>query len=58
MSGERRYGLHARLTDRLGTELAMMAVSKRVGSPSATFWGREKNEAMMDIGAHGPRASL
>jgi hypothetical protein len=58
MSGERRHGLHARLADRLGTELAMMVVSKRVVSPSATFWGREKNEAMRDIGAHGPRASL
>jgi hypothetical protein len=58
MSGQRRYGLHAWLTDRLGTELAMMVVSKRVGSPSATFWGREKNEAMRDIGAHGPRVSL
>ena len=58
MSGERRYGLHARLADRLGAEFAMMVVSKGAGSRSATFWGRGKNEAMSDNGAHGPRVSL
>jgi hypothetical protein len=33
MSAHRWYGLHARLTDSLGAELAMMVVSKRAGSP-------------------------